>query len=145
MEPRYWIGVVSASHVARGVAGGFAQLCHGKAAPLKRMRPGDWLVYYSPKTAMDGGEPLQCFTAIGKVVGDQVYCFQMTPDFIPYRIDIAYLPGKQAAIHPLLARLSFIKDIKRWGYPFRMGSIEMSREDCALIAAAMGVTFDATA
>jgi len=26
----YWIGVVSRSHVLRGVAGGFAQMNHGK-------------------------------------------------------------------------------------------------------------------
>jgi hypothetical protein len=143
MKPRYWIGVVSASHVARGVEGGFAQLCHGKAAPLQRMKPGDWLVYYSPKTAMEGGEPLQCFTAIGKVVGDRVYPFQMRPDFTPYRIDIAYLKSRNAPIHPLLPRLSFIKDPKRWGYPFRRGQIEMSRDDCGLIAEAMGVSLDA--
>ena len=45
---RYWLGVVSRAHVERGVAGGFAQLCHGRAAPLARMQTGDWLIYYSP-------------------------------------------------------------------------------------------------
>ena len=34
MNRRYWIGVACREHVGRGVAGGFAQLCHGKAAPL---------------------------------------------------------------------------------------------------------------
>lgn len=142
MNPRYWIGVVSQSHVARGVAGGFAQLCHGKAAPLKRMQVGDWLVYYSPKTEMTDGEPLQCFTAIGKVVGNDVYEFAMTPEFVPYRRDIAYLPCTAAPIQPLIPQLSFIKDPKRWGYPFRMGQIEMTRQDCELIAKAMGVSLD---
>ena len=37
--PRYWIAVASADHVARGVAGGFMQVCHGKRAPLARIRP----------------------------------------------------------------------------------------------------------
>jgi hypothetical protein len=36
-SPRHWIGVVSRQHVLRGVAGGFAQLGHGTAAPLRRM------------------------------------------------------------------------------------------------------------
>lgn len=67
---RNWIGVVSASHVFRGAEGGFAQLCHGKAAPLKRMQAGDWLIYYSPRTDMQNGEPLQAFTAIGQVQDD---------------------------------------------------------------------------
>jgi hypothetical protein len=41
-----WLGVVSRAHVQRGVAGGFAQLCHGKAQPLQRMQRGDRLVYW---------------------------------------------------------------------------------------------------
>jgi hypothetical protein len=69
MFERYWIGVESHKHVKIGVAGGFAQLCHGKSAPLKRMKKGDWLIYYSPKTSMTGA-PLQAFTALGQVCGD---------------------------------------------------------------------------
>jgi hypothetical protein len=45
-ERNYWIGVVSKEHVARGVAGGFTQLNHGKAAPLERMRAGDGFAFY---------------------------------------------------------------------------------------------------
>lgn len=107
MSTRYWIGVVSRSHVEIGVAGGFAQLCHGKAAPLRRMNRGDWLVYYSPQTDMADGQPLQMFTALGKVVGKSVYEHAMAPDFVPYRRDIAYCKCKPAPIQPLLPQLSF--------------------------------------
>lgn len=41
MSTRYWIGVVSKNHVLRGVEGGFAQVGHGKGAPLRRMAPGE--------------------------------------------------------------------------------------------------------
>jgi hypothetical protein len=61
-----WLGVVSRAHVQRGVAGDFAQLCHGKALPLRRMRRGDWLVYYSPSIE-GGGAPLRAFTALGQL------------------------------------------------------------------------------
>ena len=44
-ETRAWLGVVSRAHVQRGVREGFAQVCHGKAAPLRRMQAGDYLVY----------------------------------------------------------------------------------------------------
>jgi len=37
MKQRFWIGVVSEEHVKIGEKDGFAQLCHGKYAPLKRM------------------------------------------------------------------------------------------------------------
>ncbi|MDQ7862723.1 hypothetical protein RCO48_21920 [Peribacillus frigoritolerans] len=35
-DKRYWIGVASRDHVMKGIDGGFAQLCHGKEAPLKK-------------------------------------------------------------------------------------------------------------
>ena len=50
--PRYWVAVVSANHVAVGVAEGFCQACHGKAAPLKRMKQGDYLLL-QPKMIME--------------------------------------------------------------------------------------------
>ncbi len=69
----YWIGVVSRSHVQRGVAGGFAQMNHGKQAPLKRMKAGDGLIYYSPRESYPDGAPLQAFTALGFIRTGQVY------------------------------------------------------------------------
>lgn len=136
---RYWIGVVSRAHVQGGVAGGFAQLCHGKERPLRRMRMGNWLIYYSPRTEREGGAPIQSFTAIGRVAADDVYPFAMSEAFVPFRRDVRYLPCREAPIAPLLDRLSFIKDKVRWGYPFRTGHFEVAASDFALIAEAMGV------
>jgi EVE domain len=135
--PRYWLGVVSRRHVERGVAGGFAQVCHGKRAPLERMRVGDWLVYYSPRTDMDCGTPLQAFTAIGRVTGATVYEHAMTADFVPHRRDIRYVPCRPAPILPLVPRLSFVKDPARWGFPLRRGVLSLTADDFALIARAM--------
>jgi hypothetical protein len=134
---RYWVGVASKDHVARGVAGGFCQLGHGKSAPLKRMAAGDWIAYYSSKISLEGGEPCQEFTALGKIVGDEVYAFEMAPGFVPFRRDVKFEKAKAASILPMIEWLSFIKDPKRWGYPFRFGHFEMSREDFELIARAM--------
>src|SRR5262249_21834696 len=139
---RYWIGVVSLSPVKPGAAGGFAQLGHGKAAPLRRMKAGDWLVYYSPKTDMSGGEPLQMFTAIGMVTGESVYQHAMSRSFVPFRRDIRYRKCTPAPIGPLIPQLSFIKDPRRWGYPFRTGLVEISRSDWRLIARAMKARVD---
>ena len=141
-EPRSWVGVVSAEHVGRGVAGGFAQLCHGKAAPLKRMRGGDWLIYYSPAERMGGGEPVQAFTAIGRVRPGAAYEHDMGGGFVPYRRDVRYLPCKAAPIRPLIAELSFLPDKSRWGYAFRFGHLPIPREDFIRIARAMGVDPD---
>jgi hypothetical protein len=79
MNQKFWVGVVSEEHVRIGEKGGFAQLCHGKCAPLKKMKEGDWLIYYSPKTKYSDGKPLQSFTAIGTVKSGIIYRFEMNP------------------------------------------------------------------
>jgi hypothetical protein len=136
---RFWLGVVSQEHVQRGVAGGFAQLCHGKAAPLRRMRPGDWLVYYSPTTRMGGGDPVRSFTALGRVAEGDPFPFRMSEDFCPFRRAVDFVPARPAPIAPLLPELSFIPDKRRWGFPFRRGHLELPAEDFRRIAVAMGV------
>jgi hypothetical protein len=47
---RYWIGIASLDHVRKGIEGGFCQLCHRKTGPMRRLAPGDWIVYYSPRS-----------------------------------------------------------------------------------------------
>jgi EVE domain len=137
---RYWVGVASRDHVLRGVEGGFAQLSHGKRAPLERMGRADWLVYYSPRKSRNDGEPLMAFTALGRVVGETAYRFDIGGGFVPFRRDVAYLPAKGVApIRPLIDRLSFIRNKERWGQVFRSGHFEVHQEDFALIASAMGL------
>ena len=137
----YWIGVVSRSHVLRGVAGGFAQMNHGKQAPLKRMKAGDALIYYSPREAYPEGLPLQAFTAMGLIRTGEVYAYDMTndgvPGFVPWRIDVDYLSVEPANIKPLIADLDFIKDKVHWGAAFRFGQIKISEADFVRIASAM--------
>ena len=80
---RYWIGVASQDHVKAGVAGGFAQLGHGKHAPVQQLSPGDWVIYYSTKTTMTGGEPVKAFTAIGKVKPGDAYRVERAQELHP--------------------------------------------------------------
>jgi hypothetical protein len=138
----YWIGVVSHAHVLRGVAGGFAQMNHGKQAPLKRMKAGDGLVYYSPRETYPDGAPLQAFTAIGFIRRGKVYAHDMTsegvPGFVPWRIDVDYLPAQIAPIKLLIEQLEFIKDKTHWGAAFRFGQIRIGEVDFQRIAAAIG-------
>jgi EVE domain len=136
-RPRAWVGVVSRSHVRRGVAGGYAQLNHGKRAPLERMNAGDWLVYYSPRTDFPDGEPLRAFTAIGRIVGERVYTFDMGGGFVPYRRDVAYVKGAREAPVADLA-LRFITGNPNWGMFARRGHFEIEMADLEQIAAAMG-------
>jgi len=141
MTPRnYWIGVVSRNHVERGVAGGFAQLSHGKAGPLERMHPGDGLVYYSPRTDFPDGEPVQAFTAIGRVAAGAIFQAE-DADETRFRREVEYLPAAEAPIKPLLEDLSFIRSKDHWGAAFRFGFLRVPQEDFARIANAMGRDF----
>lgn len=133
---RYWLGVVSKEHVQKGVRGGFAQVCHGKKAPLSRLTTGDGFVYYSPKIAMDSPELCKSFTAIGMVKNGKVYQVEMTPDFHPFRIDVKYASSEEAPIAPLLDQLELTQK-KNWGMQLMRGLIEISKEDFLAIAKAM--------
>jgi hypothetical protein len=140
MSTRYWIGVASRDHVMKGVGGGFYQLGHGKAGPVKRLIPGDWIVYYSPRTAVEEGEAVQAFTAIGQIKPGEPYQGDMGGGFHPTRRDVGFLKRPaEAPIRPLLDRLSFTRGKSSWGYAFRRSSFAISAEDFLIIAEAMGV------
>jgi len=134
----YWIGVVAKSDAAKGVAGGFTQLNHGKAGPLERMRAGDGFALYSPRTEHPDGPPLQAFTAIGRVRDGYVYQAAGEGDFRPFRLRIEYLPATDAPVKPLIDGLTFIRSKAHWGAAFRFGFLRVPEEDFARIAVAMG-------
>lgn len=138
--PKYWINVVSRDHVERGVAGGFTQANHGKPWALRKMQRGDWIIFYSPKTAFSGGEPLQAFTAIGEIIDDEPYQAEMSPDFHPWRRYVDFKQSTEAPIRPLIDDLDFIENKKSWGYKFRVGVIEINKDDFLTITRAMRVT-----
>jgi len=136
-EIKYWVLVASKDHVKSGLAAGFAQACHGKSSPLKRMRKGDFILCYSGKQTMGKTDVCQQFTAIGKVIDDEVYQFQVSEDFCPSRRNIEFLPGKDVSILPLISGLDFIPNKKSWGYPFRFGFFEIKQHDFKLISSQM--------
>jgi len=134
----YWIAVASAEHVRRGRREGFMQVSHGKAVPLRRIKAGDRVVYYSPTVTLGGKDRLQAFTAIGTVKEGEPYVFDMGNGFKPYRRDVAWAHANEAPIEPLLDRLEFTAGKRNWGYQLRFGLFAISAADFHLIAEAMG-------
>ena len=137
--PKYWIGVASREHVQTGVRKGIAQVCHGKGGPLKRMLPGDWIIYYSPVEKFREKIPCQKFTAIGKIKDNDPYQFCMSENFVPWRRDVNFFKSKDVDINPLIDQLDFIQNKSRWGFPFRWGCLEISEKDFILISNKMGL------
>jgi len=135
---RHWIAVACAEHARRGRALGIMQVCHGKGAPLRRLKAGDGVLYYSPTTSFGGKDWLQAFTTIGRVADERTYQADMGGGFHPFRRDLCYVEARDAPIAPLLDRLEFTRGKRNWGYAFRFGLVEISAADFAVIADAMG-------
>ena len=138
----YWVGVASRDHVVPAVRGGFCQLNHGKEAPMKRLSPGDRILYYSPRTEMRAGQPLQAFTAIGEVLAGDPYQVKQSERFRPFRRDVRYFDAREAPIRPLLPDLSFAQDSASWGQVMRRGTFRIDAADYKIIAEAMHVADD---
>ncbi len=115
------------------------QVNHGKLAPLRRIQPGDRIVYYSPSTVMHGKNRLQSFTAIGVVGDGEPYQVTMSEDFSPFRRDVDWCSANEAPIQPLLPDLDLTAGNPNWGYQLRRGLLPISEHDMDLIAKAMGV------
>src|SRR5262249_50087534 len=139
---RTWLAAASADHVAIGRMAGFMQVCHGKVSPLKRVRPGDCIVYYSPNQrysashAQRGKDRLQAFTAIGTVQEGAPYQADMGGSFRPFRRDVNWHEAEPIALAFLQASLAFTQE-KNWGYRLRQGLVEISEADMTVIAEAM--------
>ena len=131
-----WLGVVSRSHVLRGVGLGIAQVNHGKRPPLARMHVGDTLVYYSPRTDYPDGEPLQAFTAIGRIADDELWQADEGA-FQPWRRRVEWdATAHETPIRPLLDRLEFTRG-QNWGYAMRRGLFAISDGDVEIIRTEM--------
>lgn len=141
---KYWIAVASAQHVRRGREHGFMQVNHGRLGPLRRIRPGDGVVYYSATTVLGEKDGLQSFTAIGTVREGEPYKGDMGGGFTPYRRDVDWRAARETPIAPLLDRLTFTAGKRNWGYQLRFGLFEIGAADFQLIALAMGADIEAS-
>ncbi|WP_245713942.1 EVE domain-containing protein [Nocardia vaccinii] len=135
---RYWLAVVSRDHVRRAVEFGVAQANHGKRAPVERMRPGDGLVYYSPRTGMREGAVVKAFTALGVIddrpvwqAEDQGGCFR------PWRRAVSYDTGAREVPIDMLRGELELTSVPNWGVVLRRGLVQLSAHDFELISRAM--------
>lgn len=137
MSFKFWIGVASKEHVENGKKLGICQFCHGKAGPAKRLKKGDFVIYYSSKLSMDANTPYQKFTALGEVIDDQPYQIDMGNGFLPYRRNISYFETTDIDIKPLVMLLPFIKNKTSWGMIFRYGFFEIDEASFDIITKQM--------
>lgn len=112
------------------------QVNHGKLGPLKRMKQGDGIVYYSPSETMGVKDGFQSFTAIGRIREGEPYQGFMSEGFQPFRRDVEWSQAHEQSIRPLIDKLDLTAN-KNWGYSLRFGVLELSAADFATIGEAM--------
>lgn len=86
---------------------------------------------------MKDGPTLQAFTAVGRIEDDAPYQVRQSDGFHPFRRKTEYVKCRQAAIQPLLQRLTFTRGRSSWGFAFRRGAFRIEPEDFFAIARAM--------
>lgn len=132
---RNWIGVVGQDHAIEALEGGFTMMDHGKLGPLLRLMPGDWLIYYSPRTAQTGGKVLKAFTAMGRVKDAEPYQVKTTSGSMAFRRDIDWITSTEVQLAELSQKLDFTRG--SWGMLARRGLFEITDADSHVIRAAM--------
>ena len=131
-----WAVTASADHAARGRAEGIVQAGHGKDAPLRRMKPGDGVVIYSPRATYPDGPSLQAFTLIGRIADGDPYQHDLNGHLM-WRRNVLWQDARVTPIRPLLAELDLTRGLTSWGMAFRYGLTKLTRADFARIARAM--------
>jgi predicted RNA-binding protein len=136
---KYWINIVSQDHVMVGKERGFVQAGHGKKTTLKKLQPGDYIIFYSPKTSLQNGKPVQAFTAVSTIKDQNIYQVVVSDRFQPYRRNAEYENCQEVQIKPLIEQLEFITNKQHWGFRFRLGLFEINQHDFELIYGLMKV------
>ena len=136
---RFWVNTVTLDHVGAAAAGGFTQADHGARTRLGHPRPGDEMVFYSPRTSLQQGTPVRQFTALATITGDEPYQGVVSDTFRPWRLAATFRPVTPVDAKSLVDALSFIPDPAHWGLPFRRGLFTISEADFAQIVARMGM------
>ena len=140
-ERRLLARVASVDHVRRRRTGGFMQVYHGQASPLRRIKARDGAVYYSPSTVMGSKDGLKSFTSIGRVRRGEAYQFDMGVGFPPSRRDVDWAASHDMLITTLFRQLDFTAG-SSCGYQLRLGLCPFSEHDFRLIiAGAMSAEF----
>lgn len=134
---KYWINVISKERVLAAVAEGVMQ-SQDNEAHLNRMKKGDWVVFYSPRTDIEGVTKLQSFTAIGQIADHTIYPVEKAPTLKIFRRKMDYVSSKETPLIPLIQHLLFIVNKKHWGTVFKLSLIQIPDVDFQYIAKQMG-------
>jgi hypothetical protein len=129
---RYWLAVVSLDHAKIGFEARFLQVCHGRAAPLRRAAVDDEVFVYCPRTAYRNGKSLMSVQFHGRFANEKIYQVETVDAFAPFRRDVDF----SASFRPIdIRRISDLELTANpsWGVALRRGFLELVSADAARI------------
>lgn len=133
----YYLGIAEKSYVDLCTEAGVCVLGISGPSGVKKLNPGDGVIYYSPKTAPDG-EVLRAFTAIGEVTGEGEYERDFGSGTLLWCRNVAWRgEAREVSIYDHLDGLSWIKKPKNWGFYMRGSHRAIPGEDFARLSGAM--------
>lgn len=113
------------------------QVCHGKAAPLRRVEPGDGVVYYSPTITFGSKVPYRAFTAVGLGEAGEPYRFVVQDGFQPWRRNVRWHPAGDVPAASVVGKLGFAAGRRSWAYGLRFGLMLIPPADFGVLFTAM--------
>jgi hypothetical protein len=129
---KHWLAIISLEHARIAASSGFLQVCHGKAAPLRRTSAGDEFFIYSPKTGMGSGDSIMAITYRGIFDDDHVYQVEQAPGFKPFRKDVTFDRNFQPVSIRAIVGMELTANAN-WGLIVRRGFVELSAADATHI------------
>jgi hypothetical protein len=135
MNNWHWIIVSPLASVNQSVDRGSHRF--GEEAPARQLRRQDKVIFYSAVMDSINRNKCQMFTASGEVADDEVETHITDEGFVWFQRKISFFSCRPSPIHPLLKQLSFIHDLRHWGWPFKSRQFEISAEDYQVIVQSM--------
>jgi hypothetical protein len=132
---KYWVNIIPKERVEKAMKEGVME-SKGDEAHLARLKEGDWVVFYSPRTDIAGTTKLQTFTAIGQVKDSNIES-TFEDGVKVFRRKVEYTPTVETSLIPLIQPLSFIRNKKHWGFIFKFSLVEIPETDFQLISEKM--------
>lgn len=132
----HFIGVVHRAQTRTARDRGFVAFSHGDESAVRRLSPGDTVIYYAPKSDFDG-DPVRAFVAPAEVTGEAPHRTDYPGGRTAWVRAATFAKVREVPVRPLLDRLSFVRDPRHWGLAFRRGKFSITPDDHALIAGLM--------
>jgi len=140
-----WIVTVSEDNLQETLKNNLVGLPERRRNLLKRVRPGDTVVFYIGKKRAGYGGPrasVSQFGPIAEVAGEEFFSDDPIwgvrgKERFPARLPICLVSEGRVNAADVTPRLNFVRDKNKWGLYFLTGIRELSEEDYKTLLAAI--------